>query len=184
MAADASVSISFPYMDGYEWQSLRNGFAPATAMAMEGNLLGVGDKFKHYLDSYRQHFHPFFPVIQYSSLISAPPPPLLALLMVVIGAQFSNFPESKNSISLLYESCVGFLSTVRKNDASIDHCRMLMRFAASSNNLTVLFIRYANSHPARGFFAVSRARGEAGEHGHVFPVSGSLLQCMSFIRSS
>lgn len=184
MAADASVPISFPYMDGYEWQSLRNGFAPATAMAMEGNLLGVGDKFKHYLDSYRQHFHPFFPVIQYSSLISTPPPPLLALLMVVIGAQFSHFPESKNSTAFLYESCVGFLSTVSKSYPIIYPCRMLMRFAASFNNLTVLFIRYANRYPARGFFTVSRTRGEAGEHGHVLPVSGSLLQCMFFIQSS
>ena len=103
-------------MGGYEWQSLRDEFAPSTAMAVGGqsNLLGVDNKFNHYLDSYRQHFHPFFPVVQYPTLISNPPPPLLALLMVVIGAQFSNLPESKNYSVFLYESCVGFLSTVSK----------------------------------------------------------------------
>lgn len=117
IAAGSPVPVSFPYMDGYEWQSLRNEFAPTTAMVVggQGNLLGVDNKFKHYLDSYWQHFHPFFPVLHRSALISTPPPPMLALLMVVIGAQFSSFPESKNITSFWYESCVGFLSTVSKN---------------------------------------------------------------------
>lgn len=148
-------------MDRNEYQSLRNEFAPSTAMAMEGNLLGVDNKFKHYLGNYRQHFHPFFPVIQYSTLISAPPPPLLALLMVMIGAQFSNFPESKNYSAFFYELCVGFLSTVSELYAMISRYRMLMPSAASSNNFKFLFIRYANGHPAGGFVAVSHTRGEA-----------------------
>lgn len=122
----------------------------------QGNLLGAENKFKHYLDSYWQHFHPFFPIVQHSTLISTPPPPLLALLMVVIGAQFSNFSESRNYSAFLYESCVGFLSTVSAFYAISYHYRMLMTLAAISNNLTFLFIRYANGHPARGFFSVSR----------------------------
>lgn len=118
-------------MDGYEWQSLRNEFAPSTALAIaQGNLLGVDSKFKHYLDCYRQHFHPFFPIVQHSTLISTPPPPLLALLMVVIGAQFSNFPESKNYSTFLYELCVGFLQTVGKIHTII-YC---YRFAYAINS--------------------------------------------------
>lgn len=149
-------------MDGYEWQSLRNEFAPSTALAVvQGNLLGVDNKFKHYLDCYRQHFHPFFPIVQHSTLISTPPPPLLALLMVVIGAQFSNFPESKNYSTFLYELCVGFLPTVSKIHAILYCYRMLMTLTASSNSLTFLSIRYANGHSGRGFLAVSRTRGEA-----------------------
>lgn len=127
IAAESSVPVPFPYMDGYEWQSLRNGFGPSAAVAMgPDHLLTVENKFKHYIDDYRRHFHPFFPIVQYSALISAPPPPLLALLMVMIGAQFSNLPASKNYSTFLYELCVGLRSTVRQSHSIFSCDSMLM----------------------------------------------------------
>ena len=100
-------------MGGYGRQPLRHEPAPSAAVAMgPSTLLAADGKFKHYLDCYWQHFHPLFPIIHRSSFISTSPPPLLALLMVVIGAQFSLHPESKNHSAFLYEYCVGYFSTV------------------------------------------------------------------------
>ncbi len=100
-------------MGGYEWQSLRNEFTSSAALAMDqGNLLTLDRRFKHCLDCYWWHFHPFFPIVHRPTLTFTTPPPLLALMMVVIGAQFASFSDSKSYSAFLYESCVGLFTTV------------------------------------------------------------------------
>ena len=101
-------------MDRFDWDSLRHQFIPSSsssaAMAMDGqgHLLNES-RYKYFLDCYWRDFHPFFPIIRYSSLALDPPPPLLALMMVIIGAMLSSSPAP--SITF-YKSCVGFFTTV------------------------------------------------------------------------
>lgn len=101
-------------MDRFDWDSLRHQFIPSSsssaAMAMDGqgHLLNES-RYKYFLDFYWRDFHPFFPIIRYSSLALDPPPPLLALMMVIIGAMLSSSPAP--SIAF-YKSCVGFFTTV------------------------------------------------------------------------
>ena len=92
-------------MAGVEWQSLRDEFTSAAALADDqSHLLSGKSRWGDYLHCYWRHFHPLFPILHYPATISAPPP-ALALLMVMIGAQFSALPESKIHSIAMHDSC-------------------------------------------------------------------------------
>ncbi len=106
--------MSFFPVGGLEWESIRNEFTPAAALAVnQGDVLRRKSKWGDYLDCYWRHFHPLFPIVHYPTTLSSPPPPGLAVLMIIIGAQFSTFPASKRHSTLMYDASVTLFSTVR-----------------------------------------------------------------------
>lgn len=100
-------------MDGIEWDSIRNEFTSAAALAGDpSHVLSSKSRWGDYLDCYWEHFHPLFPILHHATMISIAPPPALAVLMVIIGAQFSKYPASKIHSISMYDSCVGLFATV------------------------------------------------------------------------
>ena len=111
--AESQFPVSFSPVDGVEWQSVRNEFTSAAAVAVDqSHILSVNSKWGDYLDCYWRHFHPLFPILHYASTVSNPPPPALAVLMIIIGAQFSAFPASEHHSICMYDSYVKLFSTV------------------------------------------------------------------------
>lgn len=99
-------------MAGVEWQSLRDEFTSAAALADDqSHLLSGKSRWGDYLHCYWRYFHPLFPILHYAATISAPPP-ALALLMVMIGAQFSALPESKIHSIAMHDSCAKLFEIV------------------------------------------------------------------------
>lgn len=111
--AESQFPVSSTPVDGVEWQSVRNEFASAATVAVDqSHILSANSKWGDYLDCYWRHFHPLFPILHYTSTLTNPPPPALAVLMIIIGAQFSTLPASKNHSMGMYDSYVKLFSTV------------------------------------------------------------------------
>ena len=121
--AESQFPVSFTPVDGVEWQSVRNEFTSAATVAVDqSHILSANSKWGDYLDCYWRHFHPLFPILHYNSTLTNPPPPALAVLMIIIGAQFSTLPASKNHSMGMYDSYVRLFSTVSLLMQSEDEC--------------------------------------------------------------
>lgn len=111
--AESQLSVPFSPVDGIEWQSIRNEFTSAAALAVDqSNILTPKSKWGDYLDCYWRHFHPLFPILHHPTIVSLPPPPALAVLMVIIGAQFSDLPASKTHSICMYDAYFKLFLTV------------------------------------------------------------------------
>lgn len=152
-------------MDRYDLDSLRHQFIPSsTAMAMDGqgHLLNES-RYKHFLDCYWRHFHPFFPIIHYSALALGPPPPLLALMMVTIGAMLSSSPDYSIAFYNLFIKFFKKVSIPSKPTLPSSQQRegrkrkkiLIVSAAAPRNYNEFSIIRYADGYSAGGLFQVS-----------------------------
>lgn len=162
-------------MAGVEWQSLRDEFTSAAALAVDqSHILSGKSKWGDYLHCYWRHFHPLFPILHYATTVPAPPP-ALALLMVIIGAQFSTLPESKIHSITMHDSCIKLFSTVSFS-TKIRMNSELTRASAKPSHSMLLPFGYADDTFAGSLSPVSGTGSEARKYSHVLPVSGSVLQ--------